>query len=182
MTITRSGRWGLVAVAAVALAAAGAAFAATKFHGSSAASSAGPVADGPGFGRGDGVGDRGFGMRPRGGGLSAASTYLGLSQSDLFQQLQSGKTLAQIANATSGKSAAGLIDAMVAAEQSEIAAAVRSGMLTQAMADRISADLKARVTAMVNGTFGPGRGGFRGFGPPGGQTPQAPSSTPPTHI
>jgi hypothetical protein len=193
MRITRKGRWGIVAVAAVALVAAGAAYAATQFHGSSSPTARGAFG-GPGFGPRAGVygapgsgfgrpdGDRGFGMRRPGGGLSAAATYLGLSESELFQQLHSGKTLAQIANGTSGKSAAGLIDAMVEAQQSEIDAAVNAGMLTQAMADRITADLKARVTAMVNGSFGP-RGGFRGFGPPGGQSPQqAPSSTPPTHI
>ena len=178
MTITRNGKWGVVAVMAVALVAAGAAFAATKFHGSSTANGRGPFAGGgPGFGRSDD--DRGLGFRrPDGGGLSAAATYLGLGENDLFEQLRSGKTLAQIANGTSGKSAAGLIDAMVAAEQSQIAAAVKAGTLTQAMADRITADLKARVTAIVNGTFGFGRG-FRGPDP-SGRLPQ--SSTPPTHI
>jgi hypothetical protein len=188
MRITKNGKWGILAVVAVALVAAGAAFAATQLHSSSSAGARGAFggrvggpgfvprtgfygAPGPGFGRG----------RP-GGGLSAAATYLGLSESELFQQLQSGKTLAQIANGTSGKSAAGLIDAMVEAQQAEIDAAVNAGMLTQAMADQIRGNLEARVTAMVNGDFGPGRG-FRGFGAPGGQMPQAPSSsTPPTHI
>jgi hypothetical protein len=191
MRISKNGKWGILAVVAVALVAAGAAYAATQFHGSSTASPRGPFGGGagPGFvprtgsGFGGGDGDRGgFGFRRPGGGLSAAATYLGLSESELFQQLQSGKTLAQIANGTSGKSAAGLIDAMVEAQQSEIDAAVNAGMMTQAMADQITANLKARVTTMVNGSFGPGRG-FRGFGRPGGQAPQAPSSsTPPTHI
>ena len=196
MRLTRHGRFGILAVVAVALVAAGAAFAATQFHGSSTSGNRGAfgAAPGfapragaygaPGFGRGDG--DRGFGFRGPGGGLSAAATYLGLSRTELFQQLQSGKTLAQIANATSGKSAAGLIDAMVAAVRSQVGAAVKAGMLTQATADRITADLSARISAMVNGTFGPGRGGFGdpdgdhgGFGQPG-QAPQAPTTT--THI
>jgi hypothetical protein len=203
--ITRNGKLGIVAVVAVALVAAGAAFAATQFHGSSVSAARGGFGGGPGFvprtgaygapGFGRPDGDRGFGRRAfglggPGGGLSAAATYLGLSQTQLFQQLQTGKTLAQIANGASGKSAAGLIDAMVSAQQSQIAAAVKAGTLTQAMADRITADLKARISAMVNGSFGPGRRGFGdpdgdhggfGFGPPGGgQAPQAPTTT--THI
>ena len=111
---------------------------------------------------------------------SAAASYLGTTAANLITQLQGGKTLAQIANATSGKSAAGLIDALVATQRAQIAAAVKSGRLSQAFADRITADLKARITDQVNGTFGPGRGGF---GPRDGQVPQAPqSATPPTHI
>jgi hypothetical protein len=191
MRITKNGKWGILAVVAVALVAAGAAFAATQFHSSRSAAARGPFGGpggGPGFVPRTGssfrrpYGNRGFGFRRPGGGLSAAATYLGLSERELFQQLRSGKTLAQIANGTSGKSAAGLIDAMVEAQQSEIDAAVNAGMLTQAMADRITGDLRARVTAMVNGELGPGRGS-RGFGPPGGQMPQPPSSsTPTTHV
>jgi hypothetical protein len=206
MQITRNGKFGILAVVAVALVAAGAAFAATQFHGSSANANgrgpggfAGPMLRGGNgyFGPGGqgfvpGGDDRrggGFGFRGSGGDISAAAAYLGLSQSALFQQLQSGKTLAHIANATSGKSASGLIDALVAAQEKEIAAAVKSGILSQATADQITANLKARITDRVNGAFGPGRGGFGpdgdhgGFGPPSGRTPQTPqSSTPPTHI
>jgi hypothetical protein len=64
---------------------------------------------------------------PGGPGLDAAATYLGLTPDALRTQLQSGKTLAQIANATAGKSAAGLIDALVA-------------------------DARTHITALVNGT------------------------------
>jgi hypothetical protein len=190
MRITKNGKWGILAVVTVALVAAGAAFAATQFHGSSSAGARGAFGGrggGPGFVPRTGFYGSpggGFGRGRPGGGLSAAATYLGLNESELFQQLQSGKTLAQIANGTNGKSAAGLIDAMVEAQQAEIDAAVNAGMMTQAMADQITANLRARVTAMVNGDFGPGRSsrGF-GFGPPGGQMPQGPSSsTPPTHI
>jgi hypothetical protein len=203
MKVTRNGKFGILAVVAVALVAAGAAFAATRIHGSSSSAGGGPFGAGPGFapragfygapgsdrrGFGDrGPGERGFGFGGPGGKLSAAASYLGLSESALFQQLQSGKTLAQIANATSGKSAAGLVDALVSAARSQIASAVKSGRLTQAMADRITADLQARISAMVNGSFGPGHRGFGdpdgdhgGFGPPGGQSPQAPTTT--THI
>ena len=57
-------------------------------------------------------------------GLDAAATYLGATVDALRTQLQSGKTLAQIANATSGKSAAGLIDALVADARTHITAEV----------------------------------------------------------
>lgn len=57
-------------------------------------------------------------------GLEAAATYLGTTVDALRTQLQSGKTLAQIANATSGKSAQGLIDALVADARTHITALV----------------------------------------------------------
>jgi hypothetical protein len=116
-------------------------------------------------------GGPGFGFHHIGG-LDAAASYLGLTEDQLRTQLESGKTLAQIANATSGKSAAGLIAALVAAEKQEIANAVSSGKLTQAQADAITADLQQRVTDLVNGKLpSPPRGDrfrFRGgpFRPP----------------
>jgi hypothetical protein len=98
-----------------------------------------------------GPGDR-HGGHGHGDGLAAAATYLGITQNALLTQLQSGKTLAQIAEATSGKSTAGLVAALVAAEKTDLAAAVKAGDLTQAQADQISSGLQARVTALVNGT------------------------------
>ena len=90
---------------------------------------------------------------PHGGGLDAAATYLGLSESNLLTQLQSGKTLGEIADATSGTSKAGLIAALVAAEKTHLAQAVKDGHLTQAQADAMSANIEARVTDLVNGTM-----------------------------
>ncbi|HEY7398010.1 MAG TPA: hypothetical protein VH538_06900 [Gaiellaceae bacterium] len=180
MSTSRNRKLGAIAVAVVALAGVGTAIAASSFHshgGTTTTTTAAPgggYADGGrrglppagsgGFGRGGGR----FGGR--GGSLSAAATYLGISAQQLFTDLRSGKTLAQIASSTSGKSTAGLIDAMVAAEKSRFDAAVKSGRITQAMANQIEANLKARVTQMVNGGFGGGGfGGRGGFGsPPGG--------------
>jgi len=179
MKTSTNRKLGAIAVAVVALVGVGAAVAASQLNGGSHTASAasgfraapnqgsqGQTMPGGPFGRTDDGDGRGFRGGPMGG-LSAAATYLGLSQQQLFTQLQSGKTLAQIANSTSGKSAAGLIDAMVAEQKSNLDAAVKSGRITQAMATQIEANLKSRVTSMVNGDFGPGRGG-RGFGPPGG--------------
>jgi hypothetical protein len=49
-----------------------------------------------------------------------ASGYLGVSPSKLSRRVKTGSSLGQIADATSGKSAAGLIDAMVAARASKL--------------------------------------------------------------
>jgi hypothetical protein len=190
MNTSTNRKLGAIAVAVVALVGVGAAVAASKLNGGSHTASAAPgafraapnqgsqnqgIPNGPFGNRTDGDGSgRGFGGRGFGG-LSAAASYLGLSQQQLFAQIQSGKTLAQIANSTSGKSASGLIDAMVAEQKSNLDAAVKSGRITQAMATQIESNLKSRVTAMVNGDFGPGRGG-RGFGPPGGFNGTPPGS------
>ena len=44
--------------------------------------------------------------------MTKSATYLGISASDLKTQLQSGKSLADIANATAGKSRDGLVAAL----------------------------------------------------------------------
>jgi hypothetical protein len=111
-------------------------------------------------------GPGGFGHGPGGGGddLAAVATYLGSTTTTLLTQLQAGKTLAQVAAATSGKSTAGLIAALVAAEKTEIAGKVTSGEFTQAEADQMTATLTARFTDFVNGVRpagGPGHDGFR---------------------
>jgi hypothetical protein len=95
--------------------------------------------------------------------LEAAATYLGTTAASLQTQLQAGKTLAQIASATSGKSTAGLIAALVAHEQTEIADAVKAGKLTQVQADQITASLQQRFTDFVNNIRPPHGGGPRHF-------------------
>jgi hypothetical protein len=83
-------------------------------------------------------------------GVDEAAAYLGLSEDALRTQLESGKTLAQVAQAQ-GKSVSGLIDALVAEEKHELAEAVTAGRLTQAQADARLTDLEARITDKVNG-------------------------------
>jgi hypothetical protein len=97
--------------------------------------------------------------------LDAAATYLGLSEAELHQQLESGKTLAEIAT-DQGKTVDGLEQALVDAAKKDIAAAVDDGRLTQAQADEIIAELPDRMDDLVNGTLPP-RGPGRGFGPGG---------------
>ena len=103
------------------------------------------------------------------GGLDAAATYLGLSESALQTELQSGKTLGEIADATAGKSKAGLVEALVTDEKSHLAQAVKDGRLTQSQADSMAANIETRVTDLVNGKLPPRPGGPpRGEGPPMG--------------
>lgn len=99
-----------------------------------------------GLGGGPGGHDRGGHF----GDLDAAASYLGLTEDQLRTQLQSGKTLADVAKAQ-GKSVDGLIDALVAATKKDLDEAVADGRLTQAQADQILADMKQRITDRVNG-------------------------------
>lgn len=85
--------------------------------------------------------------------FGVAASYLGLTKLQLVAQLRTGKTLAAIANATPGKSASGLVDAMVAAEKTKLDAIVTKGKLTQGQETTILAKLHDRFTALVNGQY-----------------------------
>jgi hypothetical protein len=91
--------------------------------------------------------------------LTAAAAYLGISKSTLQADLKSGKTLAQVAAATPGKTKTELVAAIVAAEQKH----------TQNEGPTSSvAALTKRVEAMVAGERPKGPGpGAGGGGPPG---------------
>jgi hypothetical protein len=86
------------------------------------------------------------------GALAAAATYLGSSPAQLRSELRSGKSLAQIADATSGKSQAGLIAALEAAFKEKLTAD--------------AANLPSRITNEVNRVGLPAgrRGRARGHG------------------
>ncbi|MDX6199050.1 MAG: hypothetical protein QOJ79_2201 [Actinomycetota bacterium] len=111
--------------------------------------------------------------------ISAEETakLLGITVDQLRTAQESGQTLTQIA-AAHGISKADLVSLLVAAAKTQLAADVKSGRLTQAQADTISADLSTRITDMVD-RVGPPRGmhgdgdGDGHDGPP----PAAPSST-----
>jgi len=104
-------------------------------------------------------------------GLAAAAKYIGVTPAQLRSELRSGKTLAQIANAH-GRTAEGLVQALVDRAKKKVDAAVAAGRLTRVEADDVLAGLKDRITDLVNGRLPPPpeRGfGFRGFrhhGPP----------------
>jgi hypothetical protein len=83
------------------------------------------------------------------GALTPAARYLGLSLPELRKQLP-GQSLAQVANATPGRSAAGLIAALVAEGRARLQAAVSGGRLSSKVEAKWLARLPARVTARVN--------------------------------
>ena len=119
-----------------------------------------PLFFGPGLGRPRfGPGDHGFG--PGGRHMPAAASYLGLTLDQLRTQLQSGKTLAQVAKAQN-KSVDGLIAALVADEKKELDTLVASGRITKGDETRALADAKQRFTDLVDGKlppwFRPGHG------------------------
>jgi opacity protein-like surface antigen len=112
-------------------------------------------------GFGHGPGHHGFGE------LDVAASYLGVTEASLRESLMNGKTLAQVAK-DRNKSASGLVEAIVAEEKKELAAAVTAGRLTDAQRDSIEQGLPARVEAMVNGERPSGMRGFRMH--PGGES------------
>jgi polyhydroxyalkanoate synthesis regulator phasin len=94
-------------------------------------------------------------------GLDAAASYLGLTEEQVRTELESGKTLAQVAEAH-GKSVDGLVDALVTDFKTKLDAAVKAGRVTQEKANQILQDVRQRVTAHVNGEL---RERFRRGGP-----------------
>jgi hypothetical protein len=86
---------------------------------------------------------------PDGHRVSATLSYLGLTPAALQADLRAGRTLAQIASATSGRSEAGLIDALVRARKQAIAAMVAAGTLTQRQANARLGRLAERVRLQV---------------------------------
>ena len=118
--------------------------------------------------------------------LDAAATYLQMTPAALRTALESGKTLAQVAEAQK-KSVDGLEKALAAETKTQLDAAVKDGRLTQAQADALQKELTEHLDDLVNGVGGPGPGGPGGqhegsgsFGgpPPAGWQPPASSGIP----
>jgi hypothetical protein len=82
-------------------------------------------------------------------GLSAAASYLGLSQREIMDKLQSGKTLAQVAR-DEGRSVDGLVDVLKAQLKSRLDEAVAAGRLTKAKEDEILSHADERISHLVN--------------------------------
>ena len=109
---------------------------------------------GPGFGRGPG--DRNV----IGNSLATAATYLGTTAADLETKMRAGQTLAQIANATAGKSRDGLLNALVADATAKIDAAQKAGTITADQATQQKSNLSTRVAQLIDNTGPfPGRRG-----------------------
>lgn len=99
---------------------------------------------------------------PRLGGLGhtqlagVAASYLGTTTATLRSELQSGKTLAQLAEATPGRSKAALIETLVAARKATLASQLASGKLTKAREQQLLAHLQKRMTRVADRTLSPG--------------------------
>ena len=127
----------------------------------------------PGFAPGHG----GFEHHEMFGGLDSAATYLGVSEDELRSELESGKSLAEVAKAK-GKSVDGLVDALVADAKKHLDEEVSGGDLTRGQADEILSRLENGIRAMVNaerptGMPAPGFGFRHDFD---GETPAGPPS------
>jgi hypothetical protein len=128
---------------------------------------------GPFIGRGPGGhgGPGGGPLRPVGpgfghrfGAIQGAADYLGLTKAKLRDQLRDGKSLADIAKATSGKTVDGLKAAIKAATLKDLEQAVKDGHLTSDQKNKIVAKLDQRLDHIVNNTRpkdGPNRPRFR---------------------
>ena len=121
-----------------------------------------------------GLGPGGFGHHGPGGDahhlffhakLEAAAKYLGMTEAQLRDSLEDGKSLAQVAR-DKGKSVDGLVDALVDQAEAKLDEAVENGRLTEAEKKEMLAGLKERITDLVNGRFPVlGRRDFHRMGP-----------------
>src|SRR3954469_9189470 len=115
-----------------------------------------PLLGGPGLGGGPRGGGPGFGHGGPGHvfggfGLDAAAGYLRLSEDALRTQLQSGKSLADVAKAQN-KDVAGLKAAMKAAVTKQLDQAVADQKLTADQKTKILADLDSHLDDFINAT------------------------------
>jgi hypothetical protein len=82
-------------------------------------------------------------------GLAAIAGYLGIGEAKLRLELDSGRSVAQIAEGIPGKSASGLIDARVSEREGVVKRARASGRISQSTEKALLATLRQRVQAEV---------------------------------
>ncbi len=130
--------------------------------------------------KGFGAGRQPGGMMGFGGSPATIAQTLGISETNLLTELQSGKSVADVAQ-EKNVDLSKVVDALVTEATTHLKQAVTDGRLTQAQADQMIATLKANLPHLLSlkhnpgGMMGPGhRFGGRRFGQPGTQN-QAPS-------
>lgn len=109
------------------------------------------------------------------GAMNDVATALGISADQLKSDLQSGKSISDIANGDAGK-LAGVKTALTNAAKSQFDAMVKSGKISQAQADKMLKAFNDNLNTMLKAKmpmFGP-RGGH---GPNGQNTPPRPGSS-----
>ena len=107
--------------------------------------------------------------------VPAAAEALGLTGSELNEELRAGKSIAQVAQER-GVDVQVVIDARVTAHTERIDEAVAEGRLTEEQAAEKKAALAERVTEMVNTV--PPAGGWRRGGPKGPGAERGPDAPP----
>lgn len=126
------------------------------------------IRDGHGFKAGSGVHQALF---------DAAAKALSISADELRTQLQSGQTLAQLAQAHNTTEQA-VIDAALAAAKTQLGKDVAAGTITQAQADAVYAQLQQRGAQLFTAPLrGPGGRGHRGDQSTPQQAPTTPQSS-----
>jgi len=87
-----------------------------------------------------------------GGFLSGAATYLGVSSRALFNDLRSGKTLADVAK-SEGKSVTGLEQVMLNAAKARLDGAVKKGFMTRQQEQKLLIHIKTGIDTFVTKGF-----------------------------
>ena len=146
-----------------------------------------PFFFGPGMGPGRGfAGPHPFfgGPGQFGGPMSGAAAYLGMSETQLFSDIRSGKSLAQIAKAH-GKSVSGLETAMLSAIKTRLNQAVAAKRLTKSQEQQLLSNFASQLHAMINRSGPASRTTVAPWGPQahrwhsfGGPTPPSNFSAP----
>jgi polyhydroxyalkanoate synthesis regulator phasin len=108
--------------------------------------------------------------------LSTAASYLGMTEAELRAALED-KTLAEVAK-EHGKTAAGLVQQLVATQTKRIDEAVADGKLTDDQATTLKAGLEERMESFVNGELRWRMDGDRHRFWPGSGSPRAPPLSP----
>jgi hypothetical protein len=85
----------------------------------------------------------------RAGVIAPAASYLGVSPAKLRSERRQGKSLAQIAASTRGKSVEGLKAALMAAAQRRLNAAVASGRITAHEANEVLSGLSTHIQGLL---------------------------------
>ena len=88
-----------------------------------------------------------LGLGPGTGIVAVSARYLGVSRRQILVERRAQRSLAQVAAVRKGKSAAGLINALVAARKANLAAALSASSLRRS--ERALAELRKRMTAAV---------------------------------
>jgi hypothetical protein len=98
------------------------------------------------------------------GALKAAEGYLGLSDTQIVAGLIGGRSLADMASAQ-GKTASGLVQAVVVAERSQLSDAVKAGELTPGQKTSIESGLQRSLANLVHAKLpAGGLGALAGLG------------------